>query len=61
MFLSMAASLNTAWSVEEITADIRRQLSALLPASRIRTFSSQTLIAIRRQSLAVQGGPRCEQ
>ena len=30
MFLSMAASLNVAWSVEEIVQDIRRQLSALL-------------------------------
>ncbi len=30
MFLSMAASLNVAWSVEEIVADIRRQVSALL-------------------------------
>jgi AcrR family transcriptional regulator len=31
MFLSMAASLNVAWSVEEILQDIRRQVSALLP------------------------------
>jgi AcrR family transcriptional regulator len=30
MFLSMAASVNVAWSVEEIVQDIRRQLSALL-------------------------------
>ena len=30
MFLSMAASLNVAWSVEEIVQDIRRQVSALL-------------------------------
>ena len=30
MFLSMAASLNVAWSVEEILEDIRRQVSALL-------------------------------
>ena len=30
MFLSMAASLNVAWSVEEIVEDIRRQVSALL-------------------------------
>jgi len=30
MFLSMAASLNAALSVEEIMADIRRQVSALL-------------------------------
>ena len=30
MFVSMAASLNVAWSVEEIVADIRRQVSALL-------------------------------
>ena len=30
MFLSMAASLNIAWSVEEIVEDIRRQVSALL-------------------------------
>jgi len=30
MFLSMAASLNAAWSVEEIVRDIRRQVSALL-------------------------------
>jgi AcrR family transcriptional regulator len=30
MFLSMAASLNVAWSVEEIVQDIRKQLSALL-------------------------------
>jgi AcrR family transcriptional regulator len=30
MFLSMAASLNIAWSVEEIVQDIRRQVSALL-------------------------------
>jgi len=30
MFLSMAASLNVALSVEEIMADIRRQVSALL-------------------------------
>jgi len=31
MFLSMAASLNVAWSVEEILQDIRTQVSALLP------------------------------
>jgi AcrR family transcriptional regulator len=30
MFLSMAASLNVAWSVEEVMRDIRRQVSALL-------------------------------
>ncbi len=30
MFLSMAASVNVAWSVEEIVEDIRRQVSALL-------------------------------
>lgn len=30
MFLSMAASLNVAWSVEEIVQDIRKQVSALL-------------------------------
>jgi AcrR family transcriptional regulator len=30
MFLSMAASLNVAWGVEEIVEDIRRQVSALL-------------------------------
>jgi AcrR family transcriptional regulator len=30
MFLSMAASLNVAWSVEEIMQDIRKQVSALL-------------------------------
>ncbi len=30
MFLSMAASLNVAWSVEEIMQDIRRQVSVLL-------------------------------
>ena len=30
MFLSMAASVNAAWSVEEIVDDIRRQVSALL-------------------------------
>ena len=30
MFLSMAASLNIAWSVEEIVQDIRRQVSAML-------------------------------
>lgn len=30
VFLSMAASLNVAWSVEEILQDIRRQVSALL-------------------------------
>jgi hypothetical protein len=30
MFLSMAASLNVAWSVEEIVQDIRRQVRALL-------------------------------
>ena len=30
MFLSMAASLNVAWSVEEVVQDIRRQVSALL-------------------------------
>jgi AcrR family transcriptional regulator len=29
MFLSMAASLNVAWSVEEIVQDIRRQVRAL--------------------------------
>ena len=32
MFLSMAASVNVAWSVEEIVADIRRQVSAVLRA-----------------------------
>jgi AcrR family transcriptional regulator len=31
MFLSMAASVNVAWSVEEVVQDIRRQLSVLLP------------------------------
>jgi AcrR family transcriptional regulator len=31
MFLSMAASVNAAWSVEDIVKDIRRQVSALLP------------------------------
>jgi len=31
MFLSMAASVNAALSVEEIVQDIRRQVSALLP------------------------------
>jgi AcrR family transcriptional regulator len=30
MFLSMAASVNVAWSVEEVVQDIRRQISALL-------------------------------
>ena len=30
IFLSMAASLNVAWSAEEIVQDIRRQVSALL-------------------------------
>jgi AcrR family transcriptional regulator len=30
MFLSMAASLTVAWSVEEVVEDIRRQVSALL-------------------------------
>jgi hypothetical protein len=30
MFLSMAASVNDAWSVQEIVEDIRRQVSALL-------------------------------
>jgi AcrR family transcriptional regulator len=30
MFLSMAASVNVAWNVEEIMQDIRRQLSAML-------------------------------
>lgn len=30
MFLSMAASLNATWSVEEIVQDIRRQVSTLL-------------------------------
>jgi AcrR family transcriptional regulator len=30
MFLSMAASLNVGWSVQEIVEDIRRQVSALL-------------------------------
>jgi AcrR family transcriptional regulator len=30
MFLSMAASTNAAWSVEDIVRDIRRQVSALL-------------------------------
>ena len=30
MFLSLAASLNVAWSVEEIVQDIRKQVSALL-------------------------------
>ena len=33
MFLSMAASVNVAWSVEEIVQDIRRQVSALLARS----------------------------
>jgi AcrR family transcriptional regulator len=33
MFLSMAASVNVAWSVEEVVDDIRRQVSALLAAS----------------------------
>ncbi len=32
MFLSMAASVNVAWSVEEIVADIHRQVSAVLRA-----------------------------
>jgi AcrR family transcriptional regulator len=31
MYLSMAASLNVTWSVEEIMQDIRRQVSVLLP------------------------------
>ena len=31
MFLSMAASVNVAWSLEEVVQDIRRQLSVLLP------------------------------
>jgi AcrR family transcriptional regulator len=31
MFLSMAASVNAAWSVEDVVQDIRRQVSALLP------------------------------
>jgi len=30
MFLSMAASLNAAWSVEEILDDIRSQVRAVL-------------------------------
>jgi AcrR family transcriptional regulator len=30
MFLTMAASVNAAWSVEDIVQDIRRQVSALL-------------------------------
>ena len=30
MFLSMAASLNVAWSVQEVVEDIRRQVCALL-------------------------------
>ena len=30
MFLSMAASVNVALSIEEIVQDIRRQVSALL-------------------------------
>ena len=34
MFLSMAASVNVAWSVEEIVQDIRRQVSALLATLR---------------------------
>ena len=33
MFLSMAASVNVGWSVEEVVDDIRRQVSALLAAS----------------------------
>jgi AcrR family transcriptional regulator len=33
MFLSMAASVNVAWTVEEVVADIRRQVSVLLAAS----------------------------
>jgi hypothetical protein len=33
MFLSMAASVNVGWSVEEIVQDIRRQVSAVLPRS----------------------------
>lgn len=34
MFLSMAASVNVEWSVEEIVQDIRRQVSALLAGQR---------------------------
>lgn len=34
MFLSMAASVNVEWSVEEIVQDIRRQVSALLASQR---------------------------
>jgi hypothetical protein len=30
MYLSMAASLHVAWSVEEVVQDIRGQVSALL-------------------------------
>ena len=33
MFLSMAASVNVEWSVQEVVDDIRRQVSALLAAS----------------------------
>jgi AcrR family transcriptional regulator len=33
MFLSMAASVNVAWTVEEVVADIRRHVSVLLAAS----------------------------
>jgi len=33
MFLSMAASVNVGWSVEEVVDDIRRQVSALLATS----------------------------
>jgi hypothetical protein len=33
MFLSMAASVNVAWSVEEVVDDIRRQVSAVLAPS----------------------------
>jgi AcrR family transcriptional regulator len=31
MFLSMAASVNVTWSVEDVVEDIRRQLSLVLP------------------------------
>jgi AcrR family transcriptional regulator len=37
MFLSMAATVNLAWSVEEVVEDIRRQVSALLTRSTRET------------------------
>jgi AcrR family transcriptional regulator len=42
MFLSMAASVNVAWSVEEIVQDIRRQVSALLARSRRGTSARRS-------------------